>query len=92
MMKRLGLIIGMLAISAAMIGCQTIDSMKKDFESDTKGLDRKIEVYDGSGNLIKTYEGEDVRVDTNEYGNKVIFIIDGKRTALYNATVVVEEK
>lgn len=91
-MKRLILILGMLVVSSTLIGCQTFDSMKKDFESDTKGLDRKIEVYDDSGNLIKTYEGENVRVDTNEYGNKVVFIIDGKRIALYNATVVVEEK
>lgn len=91
-MKRLILILVLLVISFALIGCQTFDSMKKDFESDTKGLDRTIEVYDGSGNLIKTYEGDNVRVDTNEYGNKVIFIINGKRIALYNATVIVEEK
>lgn len=91
-MKRLVLILALLMISSAMIGCQAIDSVKKDFESDTKGLDRKIEVYDGSGNLIKSYEGSNIRVDTNEYGNKVIFIIDGKRNALYNATVVIEEK
>lgn len=55
------------------------------------GLERTVEVYDYSGDLLKTYEGK-VDVQTTETGNKVLFDLDGKRYVFYNAIVIIEEK
>jgi hypothetical protein len=64
----------------------------KDFTSNTTGgLTRTVEVYDMTGKLIKTYDGK-IDVKENEYGNKVLFDLNGKRTVIYNATVIVQEK
>jgi hypothetical protein len=64
----------------------------KDMTSNTSGgLERTVEVYDQSGKLIRTYEGK-LDVQENEYGNKVLFDLNGKRTIIYNATVIVQEK
>ena len=57
----------------------------------TGGLERIVEVYDQSGKLIRTYEGK-LDVQENEFGNKVLFDLNGKRTIIYNATVIVQEK
>ena len=56
----------------------------------TGGLDRTAKVYSGSGELIASYEGK-FDVQSSEYGNKVLFDIDGKRVIIYNATVIIEE-
>lgn len=64
----------------------------KTLGSDTSGgIERTVEVYDQQGHLIKEYEGK-LDVETNEYGNKVLFDLDGKRTIIYNATVIVQER
>ena len=74
-------------------GCgESFQRSVKTFTSEyTGGLERKVEVYSSSGQLLKSYEGK-LDIETNEYGNKVLFDIDGKRTIIYNATVIVEEK
>lgn len=64
----------------------------KSINSDMKGgIERTVEVYDQQGNLIKKYTGK-FDVETNEYGNKVLFDLNGKRTIIYNATVIVQEE
>jgi hypothetical protein len=64
----------------------------KNFTSNTTGgLERKVEVYDQSGKLLKTYEGK-LDIQDTDYGNKVLFDLNGKRTIIYNATVIVQEK
>jgi uncharacterized membrane protein YeiB len=66
--------------------------MVKSWTSNTTGgLERIVEVYDQSGKLVKTYEGK-LDVQDTEYGNKVLFDLNGKRTVIYNATVIVQEK
>lgn len=89
------IIITVVAILAITIlsGCgESFQRSVKSFTSEyTGGLERKVEVYSSSGQLLKTYEGK-LDIETNEYGNKVLFDIDGKRTIIYNATVIVEEK
>ncbi|MEA1911703.1 MAG: hypothetical protein U9N32_08550 [Spirochaetota bacterium] len=74
-------------------GCgESFQRSVKTFRSEyAGGLERKIEVYSATGELLKTYEGK-LDIQTNEYGNKVLFDMDGKRTIIYNATVIVEEK
>lgn len=85
-MKKMISMIVLTLMIVIMSGCAMIDDGIKDIESDTKELNRHIEVYDNAGNVI--FEGEGVvRVSNNEYGNKVIFQLDGKRLAFYNATV-----
>ncbi|QWU15692.1 protein of unknown function [Paenibacillus sophorae] len=74
-------------------GCEQTEEMKreqKDLQSSVDGLNRVAEVYDASGNVIKTYKGK-FDVEVNEYGNKVKFDVDGHRVLIYNATVVIEE-
>jgi len=54
------------------------------------GLKRTAKVYSSDGDLIAQYEGK-FDVQSSEFGNKVLFDIDGKRVIIYNATVIVEE-
>jgi len=64
----------------------------KTFKSEyAGGLERSVKVYASSGELLETYEGR-LDVEANEFGNKVLFDVDGKRVIIYNATVIVEEK
>ncbi|MBR2566655.1 MAG: hypothetical protein IKE29_18845 [Paenibacillus sp.] len=55
------------------------------------GLERVVKVYSNSGELIQRYEGK-IDVQDTEYGNKVLFDLNGKRVVIYNATIVTEEK
>lgn len=89
-------VLGIIAIIGSIIfyytGTESGKRKVKDWKSDTNGgITRSVEVYDQAGNLIKTYEGK-LDVQNNEYGNKVLFDLDGKRTIIYNATVIVQEK
>ncbi|MGL4819933.1 MAG: DUF5052 family protein [Bacilli bacterium] len=72
-------------------GCSLFDSTVKNIESDTKGLNRTIYVYSYTGELLKEYKGERVRIETENETNKVSVMVDGKRLSFYNATVVIEE-
>jgi predicted small secreted protein len=91
-MKR-KLIIGMLLIcSVAISGCSSLQRAGKNIASDFGGgLERKLTVYNQSGQPIKEYQGK-FDVQANEYGNKVLFDMNGKRIIIYNATVIVEEE
>lgn len=91
-------IVGVIFIIAAIVctvfhfSTESGQRMLKTISSDvTGGIERTVEVYDQQGNLIKTYEGK-LDVETNDYGNKVLFDLDGKRTIIYNATVIVQER
>lgn len=55
------------------------------------GLNRTVQVYDQGGHLIKEYEGK-IDVQDTEYGNKILFELNGKRTIIYNGTVIIQEK
>ncbi len=92
-MKRFFITLTVLLIISTLSGCgESFQRSVKTFTSEyTGGLERKVEVYSSTGQLLKTYEGK-LDIETNEYGNKVLFDIGGKRTIIYNATVIVEEK
>ena len=78
-------------LASILTGCASLERGIKDVTSDLSGgLNRTVEVYDYSGNLLKTYEGK-LDVQYTETGGKVLFDMDGKRTAIYNAIVIVEE-
>lgn len=86
-----GVVIGIALVIAYFFtaeGARTV----KDWSSNTSGgLIRTVNVYDLNGNLLKEYTGK-IDVQDTEYGNKVLFDLDGKRTIIYNATVIVQEK
>jgi len=85
------LVVGLLIVILVMFsGCEQIFREGKDLVSGFTGLNRIVTVYGIDGTLIKTYEGK-LDVETNEYGNKVKFELNGKRVIIYNAIVIVDE-
>lgn len=97
-MKKAG-VFGSLVVIALMIGAvvwylntasgqRAIKNIKS---NNTGGMERIVKVYSNDGELIEKYEGK-IDIQDTEYGNKVLFDLDGKRIVIYNATVVTEEK
>ena len=87
------LLAGLLTLGVlAMSGCTVFESFSKSIESDTKGLPRTVKVYSYTGELLSEYEGEKVRVESENEGGKTSILIDGKRISFYNTLVIVEEK
>lgn len=79
-------------IAALNLNSQSFRRWLKSMWSDyTGGLPRTVEVYDENGKIIKKWEGM-VDLEENDYGNKVMFDLNGKRKTIYNAAVIVEEK
>ena len=75
----------------ALTSCEACNRVQKSIDSSFNGLERKITVYNSAGKLIFEDEGV-IDVAENEYGNKVIFDMDGKRYAFYNCSVMIVEK
>lgn len=67
------------------------DDVKKDHESDTKGLKRTVTVYSKTREILKKYKGDNVRSKYNE-GGVLVINIDDKRVQIMNSDVVIEEK
>lgn len=64
---------------------------KKSQESNLNfGINRRIEVYDVTGGLIKSYEG---KFDVDYDDNRIIFDEDGKRHIIYypNGIIFIDE-
>lgn len=86
----LGVVLSMCLVIFA--GCQSMGRDIKTTQSEwIGGLDRHITVYSQNGTLLAEYDGK-VDIEDNEYGNKVLFDLDGKRTIVYNAVVIIQEK
>jgi hypothetical protein len=82
----------LLGITLASTGCASWSRFVKSWDSNLNdGLNRKMEVYSTTGQLLRTYEGT-FDIKENESGSKVLFDLDGKRHIIYNATVIVDEK
>lgn len=86
-MKKLLLIGSMLVLSTS---CTWYQDYKKDWESDTKGLNRAAYIYSKDGKLLKTYESRNMRYDI--YDTTVTLLVNNKRVLINNAIVIVEEK
>lgn len=86
-MKKLLLIGNMLVLSTS---CTWFQDYKKDWESDTKGLNRTVYIYSKDGKLLKTYESRNMRYDI--YDTTVTLLVNNKRVLINNAIVIVEEK
>lgn len=92
MKNRAAMILVLGVIMTSLVGCgQSWERTKKNIASEYGGgLSRTVTVYDQQGNSIKTYEGN-IDIRDTEYGNKVLFDLNGKRIVIYNATVIAEE-
>lgn len=71
-------------------GCTWWDDKMKSFKSNTNGLKRTVQVYSYTGELLKTYKGNSVRLDEGKTGT--LLQVDGKRITITNATVITEEE
>ncbi|ALC82240.1 MULTISPECIES: hypothetical protein [Bacillus] len=66
--------------------------MIKSIQSNNSGgIERVVKVYSDDGKLIEEYEGK-IDIQDTEYGNKILFDLNGKRVVIYNGTVVTGEK
>jgi hypothetical protein len=72
-------------------GCTAMDDMGKDFTSDNVGIPRIVTVYSKTGEVLKRYEGNNVRTTVDASG-QVKINLDGKRIQVLYADVVIEEK
>nr|DAG29560.1 MAG TPA: protein of unknown function DUF5052 [Caudoviricetes sp.] len=90
--KKITVIAGVTLLSIITLsGCTMWEDTMKGWESDTKGLPRIVTVYSKTGEVLKKYEGNNVRISDAENGTMVINL-DGKRIQIQNADVIVEEK
>ncbi|PHK50634.1 hypothetical protein [Staphylococcus edaphicus] len=80
-----------MALTFLLVGCTWFDNVKKDHESDTKGLKRTVTVYSKTGEILKKYKGDNVRTKYNEGGVLVINIY-GKRVQIMNSDVFLKKR
>jgi len=98
MMKKkaaLGVIIALVILLVG--GCTTWfstttawEQMKKSWESDTKGLHRKVTIVAMDGTPIREYESKKMVVESKE-GGGIQLDFEGKRISCSNVSVIVEE-
>ena len=86
----IGLFVGIILIVVHFLGTESGGRALKNISSDFSGLERTMQVYDMTGNLLKTYEGK-FDINNNEQG-VIKFDLNGKRHLIYNAIVIVDEK
>ena len=74
--------------------CARWEDTQKDFESDTKGLKRTVQVYTLDGKLLKEYKGMIRLRDSNRSGRISLNLISEKnrRVTIDNAIVITEEE
>ena len=90
-MKKLLLGITILGLTGS---CARWEDSKKDYESDTKGLKRSVQVYTLDGKLLKEYKGL-IRVrDSDESGRISLNLTseNNRRVTIDNAIVITEEE
>lgn len=91
-MKKFIKVIMVVVVAISLAGCAALDDAMTTFESDTKGLERTVTVYSKTGEVLKEYEGTNVRTEVNSGGQLLINLGNGKRVQVINADVIVEEK
>lgn len=71
-------------------GCASCSRAIKTFESDVSGgMQRTVEVYTNTGELLTTYEG---KIDIQYDDNRTLFDLDGRRYTINGGIVIVEEQ
>ena len=78
-------------LASTITGCASLERELKSTTSDlTGGLNRHVIAYSHNGEKLGEWTGK-IDIQTNVNGTKVLFDINGKRIALYNAIVITEE-
>lgn len=87
------IVVGVIALVGlvTLSGCTAFNDWGKDLESDTKGLPRVITVYSKTGEVLETFDGNNVRTSVDDSG-QVKINLDGKRIQVLNADVIIKEK
>lgn len=91
-MKTLAVALISLAFVAVCIlsGFASCSRTIKTFKSDVSGgMQRTVEVYTNTGELLTTYEG---KIDIQCDDNRTIFDLDGRRYTINGGIVIVEEQ
>ena len=83
-------LLGIFACVCVLTACTAkFERGMKDFTSNVSGgLNRTVTAYSATGEKIGEWSG---KIDVEMSDNKVKFDLDGKRTIIYNATVIVQE-
>jgi len=73
--------------------CARWGDIQKDWESDTKGLKRTVQIYTLDGKLLKEYKGTIRIKDSNNSGRISLNLINenNRRVTIDNAIVITEE-
>lgn len=70
--------------------CASCSRVAKTVSSDVSGgMQRTVEVYTNTGELLTTYEG---KIDIQYEDNRTLFDLDGKRYTINGGIVIVEEQ
>lgn len=81
-----------ITISLTACDSASLERLQKTNDSDQNGgLDRILTVYSNDGKQLAQYEGK-FDIEENDAGTKVLFDLNGKRTIIYNAIVIAQEK
>lgn len=78
-------------ILSALTSCESVQRELKSIKSDmTGGLNRRVEVYDYNGGLIKSWEG---KFDVKETDRNSVYFdnADGKRVIISGGIIINEE-
>lgn len=90
-MKKKLLILGLVgSIVLGSTGCAKLDMIGKNIESNSKGLHRKVKVLAMDGTTVEEYESNSMLV-TDGDGGTITLDFDGRRIALCNSQVIIEE-
>ena len=77
-------------LASGLGGCASCSRAAKTLESDVSGgMQRTVEVYTNTGELLTTYEG---KIDIQYEDNRTLFDLDGKRYTINGGIVIVEEE
>ena len=81
----------MMITASLLAGCSAeFQRQMKDVQSNYGGgLNRTVTAYSATGEEIGKWQG---KIDVKENENKVLFDLNGKRTIIYNAPVIVQEE
>lgn len=92
MKKKLVLLVMTVATTLTLTSCASVERGMKDMKSELSGgLNRTVNVYSMTGELIKSVEGK-IDIEESDSNNKVKFELDGKRYIYYNCMIEVIEK
>lgn len=80
-----------LGVLFSLTGCESFERTKKDFQSETGGLNRSVKIINIDGKVVKEYRGKfDVEADSK----RIKFVKKGKSILVYPSktdTVLIEE-